>query len=244
MTACGATPTDACAQQYLLKLAQKAYRRPLTSTEQSRVTALYTTALKSDAGATINEAVQYGVYAILQAPQFLYRTEFGSDWKVDGSLSSYEMASTLSYFLTDDMPDQPLLDAAAQNQLANPDDIGAQVDRLLKTEAAKKNFLGAMMSYFAYPNLENQIINDPAFTGEMRQSMYHEGELFFETAMWSGSLNDFLLSRTGYANATLAPIYGIAQFPPAGAALDAGQVRFLPAAGQSDRHADAGRVSQ
>ena len=74
--------------------------------------------------------------------------------------------------------------------------------------------------------------------------MYHEGELFFQTAMWSGSLNDFLLSRTGYANATLAPIYRDHAVSAGRRRARCGQVRFLPAAGQSDRHADAGRVSQ
>jgi hypothetical protein len=215
VTGCGAAPTDACAQQYIAKLAQKAYRRPLTADEQSRLTTLYT-GLKTGSGATINEAVQYSVYAIFASGQFLYRTEFGPDWKVDGRLTSYEVASMLSYFLTDSAPDQPLLDAAAQDKLKSAADIGAQVERLLQTDAAKVNLQGAMMSYFEYYKLENVVIQDPALTGAMRAAMYHEAELFLQTSLWSGSLNDLLLSRTGYVNATLAPIYGVAA--PAGGA--------------------------
>jgi Protein of unknown function (DUF1592)/Protein of unknown function (DUF1588)/Protein of unknown function (DUF1595)/Protein of unknown function (DUF1585) len=223
LTACGAAPTDACAQQYLTSLAQKAYRRPLTADEQSRIAALYTGALKTAASATLNEAVQYSVYALVQSPQFLYRTEFGSDWKVDGGLTPYEVASMMSYFLTDNVPDQPLLDAAAQGKLSSPADIGAQVDRILKTDAAKTNLEGALVSYFSYPNLETQVIQDPAFTGDMRQSMYHEAELFLRNGLWGPPLNELLVSRKGYINATLAPLYGITQFPPAGATLDANQ---------------------
>lgn len=222
VTACGATPTDACATEYLTKFAQKAYRRPLTTEEQARVLALYNTALKAEAGATINEAVQYSVYGILSTPQFLYRTEFGSDWKVDGGLTSHEFASMLSYFLTDSLPDAELLAAASQNKLASAAEVGAQVDRILKTEAAQRNFKGAMISYFSYPNLESQVIQDPAFTGEMRQAMFHEAELFLQHALWGGGkLSELLISRKGFVNATLAPIYGIQQFPPAGALLDA-----------------------
>ena len=33
------------------------------------------------------EAVQHSVYAILQSPQVVYRTEFGADWKVTGPLT-------------------------------------------------------------------------------------------------------------------------------------------------------------
>ncbi len=220
VTSCGDAPTDACAQQYLKGLAQKAYRRPLSVEEQTRLDGLYATSLKG-AGATVKEAVEYGVYALLQSPQFLYRTELGQDWTVDGAMGQFEVASMLSYFLTDDSPDAALLDAAAQGKLGTAADVGAHVDRILQTPAAKDNLQGAMMSYLAYPNLETQIIQDDAFTGDMRRSMYREAELFLTSTLWSGTLNDMLTSRKGYVNALLAPIYGIAQFPPPGATLDA-----------------------
>jgi len=221
VTTCGAAPTDACAQQYLSKLAEKAYRRALTQTEQTRLATYYTTALKGDAGASVKEAVQYGVYAIMQSPQFVYRTEFGADWRQDGALTPSEMASQLSYFLTDDVPDQPLLDAAAQGKLATAADIGAQVDRILVTDAARKNLHGAMMSYFAYPQLESVKIDDTAFTDGVRRSMYHEAEFFLQNTLWTGKLTDILLSKKATVNASLAKIYGITQFPPAGTSLDA-----------------------
>lgn len=221
VTSCGANPSDACAQQYLATLAKKAYRRPLNQAEQTRLTTLYSTALKSGAGASIQEAVQYGVYAILQAPQFVYRTEFGEDWKADGTLTSAEMASQLAYFLTDTLPDQELLDAAAQDKLSSVDGIAAQVERILKTDAARKNLQGAMMSYFAYPQLESVKIDDATFTDGLRNSMYHEAELFLQNTLWNGRVNDILLSRKTTINASLAKIYGITQFPAAGTTLDA-----------------------
>jgi hypothetical protein len=111
----------------------------------------------------------------------------------------------LSYFLTDSLPDAELLDAAAQNKLASPADVGVHVDRILKTDAARKNFKGAMISYFSYPNLETQVIQDAAFTGEMRQSMFHEAGLFLDHALWGGGkLSELLVSRKGFINATLA----------------------------------------
>lgn len=220
-TNCGATPTDACAQQYLLGLARKAYRRALTSGEETRLKTLYTEGFKG-AGATVNEAVQYGVYAIIQSPQFVYRTEFGEDWKIDGGLTSDEVASALSYFLTDDAPDQELLDAAAQKKLATPSDIAAHVDRILKTPAARTNLHGAMMSYFSYQDLEPLVIDDDAFTNGVRNSMYREGDLFLQNVLWGeGKLSELLLARKTIVNASLASIYGISPFPAPGVTLDA-----------------------
>ncbi len=218
VTGCGAQPTDACAQEYLAEFAEKAYRRPLTADEQTRVTALYAE-LTGEIGATINEAVQHGVYAILQAPQFVYRTELGADLTVDGAMTQHELASALSYFLTDDMPDQTLLDAAAANQLTTPDAIGAQVERILGTDAAKRNLQDAMFSYFNFQGIQNIIIAD--LTDGVKASMIHEGELFLENTLWNGSLNDLLLSRQSVINEGLAEIYGIAPFPQPGTTPDA-----------------------
>jgi Protein of unknown function (DUF1592)/Protein of unknown function (DUF1588)/Protein of unknown function (DUF1595) len=217
VTSCGAAPTDACATAFLSSFAKKAYRRPLTADEQSRLDMLYTS-MKGDLGASVNEAVQYGVAAILQAPQFLYRTEFGTDSTVAGALTQYETASALSYFLTDNQPDQQLLDAAAQNQLSTPEQIGAHVDRILQSSSARQNLSDAMISYFNYQGLETIVIQDDAFNSA---AMYREGELFLTDSLWQGQLNDLLLSKESYINNRLAEIYGIANFPPAGATVDA-----------------------
>lgn len=216
LTGCGTEPTDDCALGYLTNLARKAYRRPLSAAESERLTTLYNTAFRGD-GATVTESLEYGVYAIFQAPQFLYRTEFGMDAETAGSLTQLELASALSYFLTDDAPDELLSTAAEQGALSTPAELGAHVDRLLQTDAAKANLEGAMISYFAYPNLETQIIQDDAFTGQMRQSMFREAELFLQRALWGQPLSEMLISRKGYVDSTLAPLYGIETFPPTGA---------------------------
>ncbi len=216
VTGCGAAPTDACALSYLTALAEKGYRRELTSAELSRFTQLYNTGLRG-VDASVAEAIQYAVYAIFQSPQFLYRTEFGEDPNARGPLSQAELASMLAYFLTDDTPDQMLLEAAKNGELSSPEEIGGHVDRILETDAARLNLHGAMISYLSYPNLESQIIQDDAFTGELRASMYQEARLFLDRTLWSEPLDALLTSRIGYMDALLAPIYGIESFPPPGA---------------------------
>jgi hypothetical protein len=215
VTACGATPTDECAQTFVKTFAEKVYRRPLTAEETTSVTQVYTD-VKTIYG-TVPEAIQYSVYAITQAPQMLYRTELGTDKAQAGPLTAYEIASELSYFLTDGPPDQALLDAAKQNKLATAADITPHVARILATPAARKNLEGAMFSYFKLDNLASVKIDDPAFTNGtaekpytgVRESAYHEAELFLATTLWEGPLTGLLTAKKSSINTTLATLYGI-----------------------------------
>ncbi len=104
VTACTAAPTDECGQAYVTTLAEKAYRRPLTDAEQTALLAVYT-GVRTDGGTT-QDAVRYGVYAVLESPQFLYRTEFGASSSAEGALSPYEMADALRLLHGRRPPDQ------------------------------------------------------------------------------------------------------------------------------------------
>ncbi len=217
------TATDACAQSWLRSLAASAFRRPLTADETTRFNQLYAD-LKdaTKVGLTIQQAAQFGAYAVLGAPQFLYRTEFGTGATTMGPLSGYELASELAYFLTDGPPDAMLLAAAAADMLSTPDQVTAQVNRILATPAAKANLEAAMFGYFAIPNIEGIVIDTGKFTTwneGLRNSLEHESELFLRDVLWNGKVADLLTSRTSSINATLAPYYGVS-FPPAGATMD------------------------
>src|SRR5882724_1653210 len=103
LTGCGATPTTECAQAFVAKLAERAFRRPLDEREKMSLLTVYSEVVAK--GGTVQEATQYSVNAIFEAPEFLYRTEFGSDLTTEGPLTPYELASQLSYFVTDGPPD-------------------------------------------------------------------------------------------------------------------------------------------
>lgn len=222
VTKCPAVATDVCAQQYITTLAERAYRRPLSEEDKTSLLQVYT-ATKT-AGGSINEAVQYAVYAVLQSPHFLYRTEFGAGSMVAGELAPFELASHLSYFLTDGPPDQPLFDAAKAGSLSTPDAITAQVTRILATPTAKENFEQAMIAYYSLGGVLGVVIDParaPAFNAGLANSMYRESELFIKEVLWNGKVNDFLTSRKATINAGLAALYGVT-FPPAGATVTDG----------------------
>lgn len=215
LTPCGPEPTEACASAFVAAFAERAFRRPLTEAETISVAQLYTEA-KGTYG-TVPEAIQYTVYGLLQAPQFLYRTELGADQAQAGPLTPHELASELSYFLTDGPPDQELLDAATDDKLTRKSEIAPHVARILLTSSAQKNLESAMFSYFRLDNLATVKIDDRAFTSGtsarpylgVRESAAHESRLFFEKVLWGSPLRELLTARTGAINTTLAVLYGI-----------------------------------
>ena len=137
LTMCAAPATDECATGYLITFAERAYRRPLEDLERSDLFARYTSARIS---ASVENSVRQVVEAILVAPPFLYRYELGDSTRASSAppgapLKPYELASAISFFLTDGPPDQPLLDAARAGTLT-PETVGPQVERLLLTGPA------------------------------------------------------------------------------------------------------------
>jgi hypothetical protein len=212
LTSCGAAPTAECGRGYVSDLADRAFRRPLNDGERTRLLGVFDAVLGD--GGTVQEAVQYGVYAVFESPLFLYRTEFGDDANVAGQLTQYEIANQIAFFLTEAPPDQGLLSAARDGLLSTPEQVAAESARLLATTTARANFEAAMSSYFALPSVGGVVIDAatiPGFTltDGARSSIYHEAELFLQDTLWNGPLTGLITSRRAYVNSLVAPIYGL-----------------------------------
>src|SRR5262249_53655908 len=99
---------DTCANAFIAAFGAKAFRHPLSAEETARLRGVY------DAGRTsadFKTGVQLVVETALQSPQFLYRVEFGAPPGAGEQvvkLTSWEMASRLSYLLWQSMPDDQL----------------------------------------------------------------------------------------------------------------------------------------
>lgn len=216
ITGCGLPPNDECTRAFIGRFAQKAFRRPLSGDELDNLMTVYAEA--KAAGGTIEEATEHVVYAVLESPLFLYRTELGDETapSMEVPLTAYETASLLSFFLTNGPPDAVLLGAAANGTIMQGSVLDEQIARLLTLPATKGNFQMAMLSYLGLPGLADIVIDpSPAdFTTGLRDSMFHELELFLEDHLWDGSpLGALLVSRRSRVNLPLANLYGIAVAP-------------------------------
>jgi hypothetical protein len=210
-TGCTDAPTPECAKGFLLTLAERAYRRPLNDREKTSVQQVYDEVIT--ATGTPQQAVQAGVWAIFESPQFLYRSEFGSS-QAAGPLTPFELASQLSYFLTDAPPDADLLAAAAQNKLATDAEISAQVDRILALPATKNNLVYMVFAAYGIARVQSVVIDNlppETFNVGVANSMFRESQLFINNVLWNGGkVSDLATSRTSFINAQLAPLYGVA----------------------------------
>lgn len=206
---------DACAKQLIAQLGKRAYRRPLAQDEADALFALYTT---NRTGADFKNGVTAVVEAMLQSAQFLYLPELGApDRAQDGAvpLTSYEMASRLSYLLWSSMPDDALFAAADANQLVTPEQIATQARRMLADPKAKD----ALHDFFAQwlkVNDVDAVTKDPTtypeFTPAVRASMHAETLAFVDWVLWGGGdgkVETLLTAPVSFLDANTAKLYGL-----------------------------------
>jgi len=228
VTKCATPGTDACATAYLNDLAKKIYRRALTTGEQERFTALYNTLRSQIVNGcqvtnTVEQATGNAIYALFMTPQFLWRWEIGSSAAVSSApagvyLTDGELASNLSFFLTDLPPDDMLVAAASAGTLrAN---IATHVDRILATQTSRDWLTKIMRLYFTLNQISGVVINadvEPLVeTGAIYGDLEEEAKRFVYDVMWNGKVMDLVTSRKTFLNSNLATlVYGVPMPPNA-----------------------------
>lgn len=120
------------AEGFVQTFGRRAFRRPLTSEELATYTEAFALG-ETIYGSGFENGAAFVIRAMLQSPHFLYRSELGPGGE---PLTSYEIASKLSFFLLDTTPSDALLDAAEANALATPEQLEALAREMLETPAA------------------------------------------------------------------------------------------------------------
>ena len=132
------------AAELLRQFATKAYRRPVDDEAVERLVSLAESVYGSGKE-TFESGVAQAMTAILASPRFLFREE-GFIRDANGThsrLDDYSIASRLSYFLWSTMPDQELMQLAAQRDLKV--NLDKQVNRMIndpRGSAFFQNFVG------------------------------------------------------------------------------------------------------
>jgi hypothetical protein len=202
------------ARELLGAFASKAYRRPATTQEIERLGKLADSALAQKAPFT--EAVGVAVQATLCSPSFLFRWELDPAAMKPGevrNLGDYEVASRLSYFLWNSMPDQELFDLAAKGVLLKDDNVRKQAARMLKDargQAFVRNFSGQWLQIRALNEIEIDEKKYPKFNWQLREAMKEESRLFFDAVVREDrSIYDLVEADFTYVNQRLAELYGL-----------------------------------
>jgi hypothetical protein len=151
-----------------------------------------------------------GLIAVLCSKDFLYLVE-GAAGRT--KLNDWELASRLSYFLWSTMPDDALFAAARAGTLHRPEELKAQVARMLRDPRAAR-FADAFPRQWLQLRMVGMFPPDkklyPDYDDYLQRSMIRETTSYFRAVLDQNlSLREFLDSDWTMLNARLAEHYGI-----------------------------------
>ena len=203
----------ACAERILARLARRAYRRPVDAGDVEALLGFFR-AGRRDGG--FDAGIQFALERMLVDPEFLFRIERDPPDAAPGTpyrLGGLELASRLSFFLWSSIPDDELLDAAADGRLGDPAELERQTRRLLadaRSTALVDNFASQWLRLRNLDSQERESADYPEFDENLREAFRRETELFVESALREDrSLLELLSADYTFVNERLARHYGI-----------------------------------
>lgn len=158
--------TSGCLEGWVAQLGAQAYRRPLTGREVGQLVAL------DRAEADPSEAARLVVEALVLSPQFVFHVELGDGAPAQGvtSLTPYELASRLSYFITGGPPSPGLLSAAASGALASEGGVRAWAATLLRSASGRERQRANVLEWLELDGLQG-IAKSPALFPEFTPAL-------------------------------------------------------------------------
>lgn len=223
-----ALSSEACADAFLSELLPRAFRRPVSAEETAELKALF---MREVEARGVEASLEMVLAAILQSPQFLYRVELFEQSSapappLDGGMSEqdfelvgdYELANRLSYFLWASMPDEELFAAASRGELSSPEQVRAQVTRMLTDERAKAMVHEFHRQWLGLKTLDTLVKSKtfyPQYDESLRDDFRASLNAFIDYAYWEeGTFEAFMTSNVIYLTPDLAPLYQVQ--PPEG----------------------------
>lgn len=215
----------------VVDFAGRAWRRPLTQHEREQIAGFYDSLRKKN-GLTHEEAIRDSIAGILVSPNFCFRMDLGAGWPEAVSvrrprralglgpavraepLSSFALASRLSFFLWSSLPDARLLALAQQDRLQHPAALAHEARRMLKdprSRALAVEFGGHWLDFRRFEE-HNAVDRErfPSFTNELRKAMFEEPVRFLQNLMQEDrSVLDLVYGRHTFVNQVLARHYGM-----------------------------------
>ena len=203
--------TDKDMEDVISKMGKWMLRGPLEEHEIIAYRGISTTV--AGGGGDFQEAMSGIIEAMLQSPRFIYRIENqrgdGGAWPA----SPYELASRLSYIIWGGPPDQELMQAADDGQLADQQQVAAHVTRMLKDPRAvtrSLQFVDQWLNLQQLANLKPNAETFPNWDPRLADDMREETLAFFKEVAWTQDrpLADLLNAQFTFVTPRLAKHYG------------------------------------
>jgi mono/diheme cytochrome c family protein len=211
---------EACAKEIFSALAKRAYRRPVTNDDITELMQYYADGVKQGAQSSspFESGIRAGLTGMLASPFFLYRGERVPAGLKPGdkyAITDLELASKLSFFLWNSIPDDELLDLAGKNKLSDPATLDKQIRRMLADRRSKTLASNFVFQWLEMTRLDAIVPDNDVFpyaSGRLdpRQDFRTELTLFADSIFREDrSVVDLLDAKQTYLNERLALQYGI-----------------------------------
>ena len=208
--------TLGCADQFLASFGERAFRKPLSTEELAGFRGLFDAAAAIEAsGDAFRDGVQLSVEAFLQSPQFLYRTDQGTSLGAGGriALDDWEVASRLSYFLFDSMPDDELFALARSAALHTPEQVQNATRRMLQAPRVLDKlaaFHEQAWQFGRFSRISPDPTTYPGVPSNFVPRVRLAASKFIEDVVGNGGgLEELLTAPYAFADDGLAPLYGM-----------------------------------
>lgn len=205
---CASAADRGCAETFVDRFGRRAYRRTLTADERTALLSTFDDAVAD--GATFDEAIALVADHLLQTPQFLYAVEDAAPAR--RALGGFEIATRLSFMLTDAIPDDALLDDAEAGALGTPEGVAVAAERLLDSERADTaiaRFLREWSGTGQVSPADKSPELFPDFDAALARSMNESFDRFARATIREGSMEDLLLSSDAFVDGEMAAFFGV-----------------------------------
>lgn len=181
-----------CREKFVRSFGRRAFRRPLTEAEVGK----YSRAFAGDGRVVVE--------AMLQSPKFLF---------IDGGAGDYAIASRMSYFLWDTMPDEALLTAASKGELRTAAGRERAARRMLddpRAGQAQDEFFNQWLRLDRVMQASKERRLFPEFSPELAAAMVEETRLLLQHLVsTNGNFLEILTADYGFLHSDLATLYGM-----------------------------------
>ena len=204
-----------CARKIIASLARRAYRRPVSDEDVAELFQYYQDGVK-DGG--FEGGVRTAVTGVLASPFFLYRGEHVPKGLKPGTtyaISPLDLASQLSFFLWNTIPDEELLQRGIDGKLKDPAVLERQVRRML-ADPRSVTLAGNFVQQWLDMKRLDEIVPDAAVfpyasgRADPRDDFRTELTLFADSLFREDrSVVDLLTAKHTFLNERVALHYGI-----------------------------------
>jgi len=196
-----------CQENFIRNLGKRMSRETVDPERVSRFRELF----NGEGVDSFQEGASRVISAMVQSPYMLYRRELGPTDRNQTTfqLTASEVASELSYFLTNRPPDDALMQAAEQGRLGSQDDIDREAARLLATPQAAEVLGEFVRGWTDVDRLLTKAKEGADLSPELRNDMLEETNLFFADVLANGTIGDLFGAQFTFLNKRLSDFYGI-----------------------------------